>query len=77
MAQIFWSPLLVTPILSSCFDVKLLLGSASTVSGVAVLLILSFEPLLTFSFETTSLVVRLSFCFPQNLDFLLLMRYLN
>ena len=63
--------------MSSCFDVELLLGSASNVSEVAVLLILSFEPLLTFSFEMTSLVVLLSFCFSPNLDFLLLMRYLN
>jgi hypothetical protein len=77
MAEVFWSPLLVTPILFSCFDVELLLGSASSVSEVAVLQTLSFEPLLTFSFETKSLVVLPPFCFSPNLDFLLLNRYLN
>jgi hypothetical protein len=67
----------VTPISPSCFAADFLLGSTSTVSEVAVLLILSFEPLLTFTFEMTFLVVLLSFCFSPNLDFLLLMRYLN
>ena len=77
MAKVFWSPLLVTPILPSCFDTDFLLRPTSTLSEVAVLLFLSFEPLLTFSFEMAFLVVLLSFCFSPNLDFLLLMRYLN
>ena len=78
MVETFWSPLSVTPISSSCFAAGCLLGSTSTLSEVAVLLFLSFEPLLIFSFETESLVVLLMyFCFSPNLDFLPLTRYLN
>ena len=75
--QIFWSPLSVTPILSSCLDVEPPPGSASIASEVAVLLILSFEPHLTFSSEMAFLVVLLSFCFSLNHYFLLLKRYLD
>ena len=78
MVETFWSPLSVTPISSSCFAAGYLLGSTSTPSEVAVLLFLSFEPLLNFSFEMASWVVLLvSFCFSPNLYFLPLMHYLH
>ena len=78
MVQIFWSPLLVTPILPSCFGTDFLLQPTLTPSEVAVLLILSFEPLLNFSFEMTSRVVLLVFfCFSPSLDFLPLTHYLH
>ena len=54
MAKVFWSPLLATPILPSCFGTDFLLRPTLTLSEVAVLHFLSFEPLLNFSFEMTS-----------------------
>ena len=72
MAEIFWSPLSVTPISSSCSDADFLLRPTSTPLEVAVLLFLSFEPLLIFSFEMKSLVALLMpLCFSPILDFLL------
>ena len=78
MVEIFWSPLSVTPMSSSCFAAVCLLVSTSTLSEVAVLLILSFVPPLIFSFETKSLVVHpMPFCFSPNPDLLPLTRCLN
>ena len=75
MVQIFWSPLLVTPILTFCSDAESPLGLPSSVSGVAA--ILNFEPPLTLFLETASLVVLLVFCFSPSSDFLPLMRHLD
>ena len=75
MVHVFWSPLLVTPILTFCSDAESLLGLPSNVSGVAA--ILSFEPPLTLFLQTASLVVLLVFCFSPNSDFLPLMRHLD
>ena len=78
MTKVFWSPLLVTPILPPCFGTDFLLRPTLTLSEVAVLQFLSFEPLLNFSFEMTSWVVLpVFFCFSPSLDFLPLMHYLH
>ena len=67
----------MTPILFFCWDAESLLESTSIGLGVAVLLILSFVPLLTLFSQSASWVVLLPFYFSPSSDSPPLMQYLD